>query len=82
MKKLQEFPDVFDVLHVEYESRCKSLAYAPTHAVETGDKVITSCGTGTVMAGVSYVTAEDGWFKVVSGIYPVDKITNKIVEVK
>lgn len=82
MNKKSVFPEIFDVFHVEYESGCTSLAYAPSYAVEVGDRVITAAGTGIAKASVRYCTADDDWFKLINGIITVDKITNKIIEVK
>lgn len=81
MNKKSAYPELFDVFQIEYDSGCKSLAFAPPYQAETGDRVITTCGTGTVKASVKYCTLEDEWFKLVSGIYPVDRINYKIIEV-
>lgn len=82
MNKKTVFPEVFDVFHIEYESGCTSLAYAPSYNVEVGDRVITTVGAGIAKASVRYCTAEDEWIKLINGVITVDKITNKIIEVR
>jgi len=77
-----EFPEMFDVLHINYTNGCQGLAFAPIGAVEIGDHVITTFDDGTVKASVKYCTPEDNWLKMISGMYSVDRITNKIVEVR
>jgi hypothetical protein len=80
--KKTEFPEMFDVLHIDYVNGCQGLAFAPIGAVEIGEKVITTFDEGTVKAQVKYVTPEDNWLKMICNMYSVDKITNKIIEVR
>ena len=80
--KKTEFPEMFDVLHVDYVNGYQGLAFAPQYTVEVGDHVITTFDEGTVKASVKYVTPEDEWFKLINGIHSVDRITDKIVKVE
>ena len=81
MKK-NTYPEVFNVYQINYVNGCQALAFSETQAIEVGDRVLTAFGEGTVVYMVQFCTADEPWFKMISGIYTVDRITHKIVEVR
>lgn len=83
-----EYPERFTIMSIQYKSGCKGLAYSAElkdefgSQCEVGDKVITNFDEGEVVSMVKYCTPEDDWFKLVSQVITVDRITHKLVEVK
>lgn len=88
MTKKYEFPERFTLMNIQYKNGCKGLAYSAElkdefgSQCEVGDKVITTFDEGEVASMVKYCTPEDEWFKLISQVMTVDRITHKIVEVK
>ena len=90
MKEKPEFPEQFTLMNIQYKNGCKGLAYSKElndddnfgPQCEVGDEVITTFDEGTISGMVKYCTPEDEWFKLISQVMTVDRITHKIVEVK
>lgn len=81
MKKA-EIPERFDLVSIKYKSGCKGLGYAPYMAIHKGDSVITEFGEGYAESIIQFCTPEDDYYKMISGIYTVDRITHKVVEIE
>lgn len=82
MTNKYEFPERFDFVSIKYKSGCKGFAIAPTSHVAVGDHVITDLDDGIVSSLVSWCTPEDEYYKAITEVMTVDRITHKIVEVK
>ena len=76
-----EYPEKFSFVSIMYKCGCKGFAYAPLYTVNQNETVITDVDEGQITNIVKYCTPEDDWFRAVSSVMAVDKITHKIVEV-
>ena len=76
----EKLPERFDVCRIEYQNGCKGLAWCYWARISVGDRVVTNFGEGTVTHVVDCV--DEPWFRMVSNVMTIDKITHKIVEVK